>query len=49
VGIWIGLAFGLGAAACGLLWRFHLQTRKAVIFRAASTPMTSISLASDQN
>ena len=26
VGMWIGLASGLGAAACGLSWRFHLQT-----------------------
>lgn len=30
VGIWIGLAGGLGAAALGLVWRFHLQTGKAV-------------------
>jgi MATE family multidrug resistance protein len=29
VGMWIGLASGLGAAACGLSWRFHLQTGKA--------------------
>jgi multidrug resistance protein, MATE family len=30
VGIWIGLASGLGAAAAGLLWRFHVKTRAAV-------------------
>ena len=29
VGIWIGLAVGLGAAAFGLAWRFHLQTDPA--------------------
>ena len=29
VGIWIGLAAGLAAAAGGLAWRFHLQTRTA--------------------
>ncbi len=29
VGIWIGLAFGLIAAAIGLSWRFHLRTRFA--------------------
>lgn len=29
VGIWIGLAGGLAAAALGLAWRFHLQTGKA--------------------
>jgi MATE family multidrug resistance protein len=34
VGIWMGLALGLGAAAVGLLWRFHLQTRRARAFRA---------------
>lgn len=27
VGIWIGLAAGLGAAAFGLTWRFHLKSR----------------------
>jgi multidrug resistance protein, MATE family len=27
VGIWIGLAGGLGTAACGLSWRFHLKSR----------------------
>jgi len=29
VGIWVGLAGGLGVAAVGLTWRFHLQTRRA--------------------
>ncbi|HMP81731.1 MAG TPA: MATE family efflux transporter, partial [Verrucomicrobiota bacterium] len=29
LGIWIGLATGLGAAAIALGWRFHSQTRKA--------------------
>ena len=29
VGIWIGLAAGLAAAALSLSWRFHLQTGKA--------------------
>ncbi len=28
VGMWIGLAAGLSAAAAGLAWRFHWQTRK---------------------
>ena len=28
VGIWIGLATGLGAAAISLSWRFHLRTRR---------------------
>ncbi|MCL4785289.1 MAG: MATE family efflux transporter [Verrucomicrobia bacterium] len=28
VGIWIGLAFGLGVAACCLLGRFHLRTAR---------------------
>jgi multidrug resistance protein, MATE family len=29
VGIWTGLAIGLGVAAFGLAWRFHRQTRRA--------------------
>jgi Na+-driven multidrug efflux pump len=29
VGIWTGLATGLGVAAIGLAWRFHRQTRRA--------------------
>jgi MATE family multidrug resistance protein len=45
VGIWIGLALGLGAAACGLLWRFHLRTKKSTALRAAKTPVKEISLA----
>lgn len=31
VGIWIGLATGLGAAAVGLSWRFHRRSRKRLI------------------
>jgi len=46
VGMWIGLALGLGAAACGLLWRFHLRTGKTAIQRRATTPVTEITLAS---
>jgi MATE family multidrug resistance protein len=30
VGIWFGLASGLGVAACLLAWRFHLKTKKIV-------------------
>lgn len=30
IGIWTGLAIGLGAAAVGLVGRFHRQTRRAV-------------------
>ncbi len=30
VGIWTGLATGLGVAAVGLAWRFHWQTRHAL-------------------
>lgn len=29
IGIWIGLAIGLGVAAITLTWRFHLKTRTA--------------------
>ena len=36
LGIWIGLAFGLGAAACGLLWRFHLRTGRGTAVRAGT-------------
>lgn len=36
VGIWIGLALGLGAAACGLLWRFHLRTGRGTAVRAGA-------------
>jgi MATE family multidrug resistance protein len=31
VGIWIGLATGLGAAAVGLSWRFHRRTRRELL------------------
>jgi multidrug resistance protein, MATE family len=33
VGMWIGFASGLGAAAVGLLWRFHWRTRKTTSHR----------------
>jgi multidrug resistance protein, MATE family len=33
VGIWIGLAAGLAAAAIGLSWRFHRRTQKSVAMR----------------
>jgi len=46
VGIWIGLALGLGAAACGLLWRFHRRTAKTASQRAATTPVAEIALTS---
>jgi MATE family multidrug resistance protein len=46
VGIWIGLALGLGAAACGLLWRFHRRTVKAASTGTATTAGAEISLAS---
>lgn len=45
VGIWIGLALGLGVAACGLLWRFHLQTAKTTALPAATAQVSEISLA----
>jgi MATE family multidrug resistance protein len=32
-GIWAGLAIGLGAAAIGLTWRFHLKTRRTAQLR----------------
>jgi MATE family multidrug resistance protein len=35
VGIWVGLATGLGAAAVLLSWRFHLRTRRTEFIRAA--------------
>jgi MATE family multidrug resistance protein len=38
VGIWIGLATGLGAAAVGLAWRFHLQTRQAAALHRVLPP-----------
>ncbi len=33
VGMWIGFASGLGAAAVGLLWRFHWRTRETASHR----------------
>ena len=36
VGMWIGLAAGLVAAAVGLAWRFHRKTRKPGSFRRVS-------------
>jgi MATE family multidrug resistance protein len=39
VGIWIGLATGLGVAAIGLAWRFHLQTRRAATQHRAVPPV----------
>ena len=36
VGMWIGLAFGLGVAAFGLTWRFNVRTRGKL--RPASFP-----------
>jgi MATE family, multidrug efflux pump len=41
VGIWIGLATGLGVAAIGLAWRFHLQTRKAAGLHRVVSPMSA--------
>jgi MATE family multidrug resistance protein len=35
VGIWIGLATGLGAAAFGLSWRFHRRTQREGLVLAA--------------
>ncbi len=39
VGIWIGLAGGLGAAALGLAWRFHIQTGKAADHHRTLSPV----------
>ena len=39
VGMWIGLAAGLSAAAAGLAWRFHLQTRKSHQHRVILPPV----------
>ncbi len=39
VGMWIGLAAGLGAAALGLAWRFHQQTATPHRHRAAAPPV----------
>lgn len=45
VGIWIGLALGLGAAACGLLWRFHLRTAKPTVLPRATASVSEIPMA----
>lgn len=39
VGMWIGLASGLSAAAVGLLWRFHRRTRAKVLASTQSAPV----------
>jgi MATE family multidrug resistance protein len=39
VGIWIGLAAGLGVAAAGLAWRFHRQTQDASRHRRVVPPV----------
>jgi MATE family multidrug resistance protein len=39
VGIWIGLAAGLGVAAAGLAWRFHRQTQDASRHRRVVPPI----------
>jgi MATE family multidrug resistance protein len=39
VGMWIGLAGGLGVAAAGLAWRFHLQTGKAARLHRTLPPV----------
>jgi MATE family multidrug resistance protein len=39
VGIWIGLAAGLGVAAVGLAWRFHRQTQDASKHRRIVPPI----------
>ncbi len=41
VGIWVGLAGGLGAAALGLAWRFHIQTGKAAAHRRMVPPVSA--------
>jgi MATE family multidrug resistance protein len=38
VGLWIGLAAGLSAAAVGLLWRFHRRTRGPAPLRQTPPP-----------
>ncbi|MGC3959727.1 MAG: MATE family efflux transporter [Verrucomicrobiota bacterium] len=40
VGMWIGLASGLSAAAAGLAWRFHRQTRNPLQHRVI-TPLVA--------
>lgn len=39
VGLWIGLAAGLGVAAAGLAWRFHRQTQDASMHRRVVPPV----------
>jgi MATE family multidrug resistance protein len=39
VGMWVGLAAGLGVAAVGLAWRFHRQTRKHPRVRPVEAPL----------
>lgn len=39
VGLWIGLAAGLSAAATGLTWRFYRRTRKGVAHRPVAPPV----------
>jgi MATE family multidrug resistance protein len=39
VGMWIGLAAGLGAAALGLAWRFHRQTVTPHLHRTKAPPV----------
>ena len=41
VGMWIGLAAGLGVAAAGLLWRFHRKTQRAAELRATEAPLAA--------
>ncbi|HEX5218827.1 MAG TPA: MATE family efflux transporter [Verrucomicrobiae bacterium] len=42
VGIWTGLATGLGAAAVGLAWRFHLKTRETFRRKRSSSPSLGV-------
>lgn len=39
VGMWVGLATGLGAAAVGLAWRFHTRTKNPSGQRRLATPV----------
>lgn len=39
VGLWIGLATGLGVAASGLAWRFHRQTQDVSAHRRVVPPV----------
>jgi len=42
VGIWTGLATGLGVAAVGLAWRFHLKTRRGAERHPAAPPPAGV-------